>query len=286
MKKSTIIISLIFALLIGATCQAQTLLAKWTFPTGNPSDSLADGGLPVNLTKAIRTDGGTSAIDFSKNGLTTKSAQATGWDNGAMTKSWLLEISSLGYDHLKISSKQQSGGNNPGPRDYAIQYRIGSGGSWTDVPNATIVTANDWTTSVVDSVPLPGTCANQPSLFLRWLMTTNTSSTGGTVLATGIDKIDDIYITGKQLSSAVNESDSYTVCRIFPNPATGNITIDSKETVMEAFVINCQGICWYRQPAPDPHSFIINTSSLPSGIYIVKIIMLSGKTTTKKIILD
>ncbi|MFH1296399.1 MAG: hypothetical protein ABIJ04_03895, partial [Bacteroidota bacterium] len=71
----TLLISL---LLILPVSRGQELLAQWTFPTGNQSDSLADGGIPANLNKAIHTEGGgTSAIDFSKNGLTTKAAQAT-----------------------------------------------------------------------------------------------------------------------------------------------------------------------------------------------------------------
>ena len=173
--------------------QGQVLLAKWTFPTGNPTDSLADGGLPVNLTMAIRTEGGTSAIDFSKNGATTKAAQATGWDNGAMTKYWVIRLNTVGYEMLKLSSKQQTGGNNPGPRDFMVQYRIGTTGTWADVPNSTMITANNWSSALLDSIDLPEPCKNQSSLYLRWIMTTNINSTGGTLTSNGINKIDDIY---------------------------------------------------------------------------------------------
>jgi hypothetical protein len=181
MKKTITIITVIIALTFSLPATAQTLLARWTFPTGTPADSLADGGIPANLAKSIHTD----------------AAQATGWDNGAMTKCWMIELSTLNYENLKISSKQQSGGNNPGPKDFIVQYRIGSGGTWTDVPNAVIITANNWTSGVLDSLPMPDSCENRASLFLRWLMTTNDNTAGGTVAASGIDKIEDIYITGK-----------------------------------------------------------------------------------------
>jgi len=107
MKKFCIAVCILFLGI--SVAQSQVLLARWTFPTGNASDSIADGGIAANLNKAIHTEGGTSAIDFSKNGYTTKAAQATGWDNGADLKCWIVEITTANYENLKISSRQQSG---------------------------------------------------------------------------------------------------------------------------------------------------------------------------------
>jgi len=64
----------------------------------------------------IFTMGGTSGIEF-KNGLDTKAAQVTEWDNGMDVKAWVIEISTENFENLTISSIQQSGGNDPGPKD-------------------------------------------------------------------------------------------------------------------------------------------------------------------------
>jgi len=285
MKKSFAIVSLILFLVVSMPAPAQTLIAKWTFPTGNPTDSLADGGLPANLTKAIRTEGGTSAVDFSRNGFTTKAAQATGWDNGVMTKSWVVEITTVNYDHLKISSKQQSGGNNPGPRDFALQYRIAADGIWTDVPDAVIVTANNWTSGALDSVALPDSCGNRPSLFLRWVMTSDTNSIGAIVAANGIDKIDDICITGKQIQTGLDEPVGPAACRIYPNPSHGNMTLESSEPMVGILLMNQLNIIVHKQTIPASRKIVIHPENLPCGMYVIKIQLQPDKLITQKVIL-
>ncbi len=67
-------------------------------------------------------------------------AQATQWNSGQDTKGWIIEFSSTNFTSLTLSSKQQSGGTNAGPRDFKAQYRIGAGGIWTDITGATSIT--------------------------------------------------------------------------------------------------------------------------------------------------
>jgi len=285
MKKTItpFIITIIF--LASLQLQAQVLIAKWTFPTGAATDSLADGGLPVNLDKGIHTEGGTSAIDFSKNGATTKAAQATGWDNGALAKCWVIQVNTLGYETLKLTSKQQSGGNNPGPRDYVVQYRLGSSGTWTDVPNSTIVTANDWSTGMLDSILLPEACKDQPSVYLRWLMTTNTNSIGGTVAATGIDKIDDIYITGKQTSVSVEEKGAGLAFSLSPNPSNGPVTIVAPENITGVDIFNITGSLVYSKGDIGNTRVQITPGLLPAGRYLIRVT--SGNASgVKQLIVD
>ena len=113
---------------------------------------------------------GTTVIDFSKNGYTTKSAQATAWDNGNGTKYWIIDVNTMGYDNLHLSSRQQSGGANAGPRDFKLQYTIDMGISWTDIAGGNIITANDYTTAFVDSISLPLGCNNQSALAIIGLL--------------------------------------------------------------------------------------------------------------------
>ncbi|MEI7663828.1 MAG: T9SS type A sorting domain-containing protein, partial [Bacteroidota bacterium] len=170
-------------------------------------------------------------------------------------------------------------------QDYIVQYRIALNGTWTDVPGAVIVTANNWTSGVVDSVALPDTCSNQPSLFLRWLMTTNTNTTGGAVTSAGIDKIDDIYITGKQLSTGLTEEQAAVVCRIYPNPAREKLFIESYVAISEIALINPQGTAGLIMPGRGGDSLEVNLSTLLPGIYFVKVQLQSGKSIIRKILL-
>ena len=56
--------------------------------------------------------------------------------------------------------------------------------------------ANNLTTGVLTNVPLPTATANENSVFLRWIMTSNTSVSGSTVQGGGTSRLDDILITG------------------------------------------------------------------------------------------
>jgi len=283
MKKITILMSAL--LLAGVVMHGQVLIVRWTFPTGNPSDSVADGGVSANLNKAIHTEGGTSDIDFSKNGATTRSAQATGWDNGALIKCWVVEVTTAGYENLKLSSKQQSGGNNPGPRNYKVQYRIGASGEWTDIPGTDIVTANNWTSGVLDSVDIPAGCSNKTSLFLRWVMTTNTDSEGGTVGPDGIDKIDDIYLTGKLINTGISDTQTPVTFTVSPNPSDGEFIVQSVEPVNKLLLFNTSGKCVFNQSSLNKKNVPVKLDSLKKGTYLLKITTNSGKEVSQKIVI-
>jgi len=283
MKKIITLMSAFF--FAGVLMQGQVLIAKWTFPTGNQSDSIADGGIPANLNKAIHTEGSTSTIDFSKNGATTKSAQATGWDNGAFIKCWIVEVTTAGYENLKLSSKQQSGGNNPGPQDYTVQYRSGKNGIWIDIPGTAIVTANDWTTGVLDSVVVPVNCSNKDSLFLRWVMTTNNNSAGGVVNPNGINKIDDIYLTGKVMNTGIHDIQIAIPFQVFPNPSNGVFMVQSKEAISKVFLFNSLGKCVYSQLSLNKNNVSLKLDTITKGTYLLKIRTTSGKEGSQKIVI-
>ena len=283
MKKIFTIIILLF--LASSLTQAQVLLVKWTFPTGTFSDSIADGGLAVNLDKAIHSEGGTSAINFSKNGATTKAAQATGWDNGILSKSWVVMVNTLGYENLKLSSKMQSGGNNPGPKDFKVQYRIGSSGDWTDIPGSILVVSNDWTDGVLDSIALPVVCNNQPTLYLRWIMTTNTNSEGGDVASNGINKIDDIFLTGKMGNTGIPGNPKEISFRVSPNPSNGQFVVESVEPISELSVYDSGGKCVYRQDSFKSNKISLKLDNIPQGTYFLKIITIDGKSGNQKLII-
>lgn len=43
----------------------------------------------------------------------------------------------------------------PGPRDFKVQYKIGSGGTWTDVTGSSVTVANNFTSGVLTDIALP-----------------------------------------------------------------------------------------------------------------------------------
>lgn len=180
----------VFIFTVSSVVSGQTIVT-WNFPN-NPDNATADGGIAENLTRTISTVG-TSAVDFAATGATTNAANATGWNSGSGTKYWKVSFSTSGYNTLSLSSKQRS--SNSGPRDFKVQYSLDDI-TYTDVAGSTVSVANDFTTGVLTNVSLPAVAENQPNVYLRWIMTSNTGVNGSAVMAAGTSRIDDILITG------------------------------------------------------------------------------------------
>ncbi|MFH2143936.1 MAG: T9SS type A sorting domain-containing protein [Bacteroidota bacterium] len=256
-------------------------LAMWTFPTGTQIDSLPDYANSGNLSKYIFTDGGTSVIDYSKNGVTSKSAQATGWDSGTDLKSWQIELNTTGYGTLFLKSLITSGGLNPGPRDWKLQYRRSTGGIWIDVPNGEFVAANNWTTGNLDSIPLPNECNDTSSVFIRWIMTSDTSHTGLLVLSEGISKIDNIIITG---SITIGKQDVVfdASVRIYPNPVKDILYIkhnNPENGEYQVIITDISGKNIYNGAENE-----IDIRNYSKGIYFVKVITNNGINVQKVVV--
>lgn len=197
-------------------------------------------------------------------------------------KSWVVEITTTAYDNLKISSKQQSGGNNPGPLDWKLQYRPGGSGSWSDIPDAAFQVQNDWTTGVLEAVDLPAECKNQSSLFLRWVMTTNTNSAGNPVEASGINKIDDIIITGQLINTAIPDAERAISLILYPNPCINRITAKSAEAISMLTVTDVSGR-QLLQREPQSTEYSVDMTGLPAGWYLIRVVTSTGLVTTGRV---
>ncbi len=176
----------------------QTTLVEWNFPN-NPDDAIADWGIPLNTTKTIATVGA-NAASFGTAGSTTNSATAGNWTTGLGTKYWMAEVTTTGYNTLTLSSKQRS--TVTGPRDFILEYRIGAAGVWTTVAGGNILTADNYISGVLTNIALPAACNDQPSVFIRWIMSSNTAVDGTPVVGTGNSNIDDIRIRGFLIAGA------------------------------------------------------------------------------------
>lgn len=224
-----------------ACATAQDVIVKWTFPNNNLSDTIQNGSLALNQNAVVSTTG-TAAITMT-NGQTTGdyAATATGWNDGAGTKSWNISFKTTGYNSLKISAKLRAGGNNGGPKDFKMQYKIGNDDSWTDVPGGIVTAANNWTGGVISNLSLPDDCSNQQeTVSIRWLMVSNTDVNGGTVTASGISKIDEINVTGFNFTGTPEYFPANQAVT-FPNPASGPFTVKANVITTKIKIYDLQG---------------------------------------------
>jgi len=270
--------TLTFILGLSTGILAQDTIVQWTFPT---ESGLADGGtIEANLLQSIQAEGGTSDIQF-KNGATTKAAQVTQWENGAHAKKWKVEFETTGYQNIRLSSKITSGGQNPGPRDFMVQYKVD--GDWTDVEGSEFQTANDWTTGALTDLVLPAACDNQTLIKIRWIMTSDTASDGQLVLPEGISKIDDIFFTG-DLINGLEETTNPQWVKVFPNPANDFINIVT-ETKCNVTLFDITGKVLMFSEVSGQLKW--DVSGLETGFYLVRTEnQVSGVVATQKIVID
>jgi len=172
---------------------APTVIVGWNFEDSN---NTADDGLPINSSKTITTNStGTVNYASGSGGSGTYAISNSGWDSGNGTKAWQIEFSTLGYNTITVSSKQKSSGT--GPKEFKLQYKT-TGSTWIDIPSSNITVANDsYVSGVLTNFALPTDVANQPSVFLRWVMRSNLQVSSGNVASGGTSRIDDIVINGK-----------------------------------------------------------------------------------------
>ncbi|HCP08500.1 MAG TPA: hypothetical protein DIT25_01735 [Candidatus Moranbacteria bacterium] len=175
---------------------AAVTIIEWNFPDGS-ADAIADGGTMTNLTKSIITEG-TSLINYSLSGTTANSAWTNNWNNGDGKKYWQIEFDSQEYAGLHLSSKQRS--SNTGPKDFKLQYKIGTDGIWANIDESDITLANDFTSGILDNLALPADCDNKASVYLRWIMNSNLAVNNSAVTSIGTSNIKGIVVIGTPIS--------------------------------------------------------------------------------------
>lgn len=174
-------------------------LVSWSF---DGQSALADGGLAANANRAIRREAAVSpTFPQGSGGNGTYAYNTNGWHDGAFQKYYQIDFETIGFRNIKLSSKQM--GSNTGPQDFTLQYSL-DGVQWTDLGD--IVVANNWTSGVVQELALPDVLENREAVYIRWLMSSNTSINGGTVASGGTSRIDDIIITGNPMSLTDEEA--------------------------------------------------------------------------------
>lgn len=192
----------------GMFVYSQDILVGWTFPTASMADSFANIGLAVNKTKVIQLKSD-STIKFIAITSTNKYAQARGLTNGTATqKGWYISFNAQGYKDLKLNSTQWACPMHSGPKKWKAQFKISAMGMWTEIPlNKGVVECgldSNYTKGSLKNVAIPPPCNDNPLIFIRWIMTSDSNVAGasmGTDIVTGgsMSRIDNISITGTKI---------------------------------------------------------------------------------------
>jgi hypothetical protein len=271
---------------------AQDTIVAWTFPSTS-ADSMVDAYISLNSSRYISCQTGTwgapsysgRLTDYTTNGSLgspDKCAKAVAWNNQADSMYWMVKFKTTAYGNLKLYSKQQSGGSNPGPRDFLVQYKLSGTTTWNNLD--TLVCANDWTTGAVNGLVLPIACENSSSnVSIRWLVTSVFDINGDTILSTGINKIDDIVVTGTAITGIdVLETESFV--SIYPNPNKGNFIVENNGEINKIEVYNILGKRVYvNENTIEPKTEL---SGFISGMYIVQITSALNKVYNYKIVVE
>ncbi|HSN50604.1 MAG TPA: T9SS type A sorting domain-containing protein, partial [Bacteroidales bacterium] len=106
------------------------------------------------------------------------------------------------------------------------------------------------------------------------LTVSNTFTPNTTLTKTGYIKVGGI---------GINETTKATVT-VGPNPATDFVNVTSTNTIKEVQVYNLLGQIVYNQKVNNT-SLTINTASLQSGLYNVKVVMADG-SIIRKVVID
>jgi len=260
----------IWTVIVTKAPQSADVIVKWDFPN-TPDDNIADDGIISNLTKTINTTAAATP-SYSEVGASTNCAKVLAWDNGSGTKYWTVEFSTLNYKDITVSSKQNS--TSRGPKNFKLQYRIDINGTWTDVPNGVITVGSNWTGGFLNNLALPIECTNQTSVFLRWIMTSNTSVYLLAVNADAASLIDDIIIKGMFDITLSSTELNLTAYKLYPNPVNEYLNIDFGENISQGKVelINIEGKTIDMINIENNNHIQINTSNYATGLYIVRII--------------
>ena len=127
--------------------------------------------------------------------LNTDSVYIGKWAGGMDEKYWQVELSTKGYEQLKLTAMVSS--SPQGPRDFKVIYST-DGDNWKDVSNSSYSTSTSYSPY---TLALPEEMQDKDKVFLRWIMTSNYKVNGddGTTAMAGNTRINDIVIQGVQI---------------------------------------------------------------------------------------
>ena len=174
----------------------------------------------LNSTSGIAANhpGGVFSTTGTNLSYTGSVAQTDGWDAGGF-KYWATSsFSTYGYHTIKANARIYSTAST-GPRDFALEYKIGAAGTWTLVQSFTVTATN-----TNYQISLPDICKNSSSVFVRWIQTSYTNIDGGAVESGSKSFIKTVSITGTIPVTPTQSANNITVVSVTPTTITLDCT--------------------------------------------------------------
>ncbi len=84
--------------------------------------------------------------------------------------------------------------------------------------------------------------------------------------------------------SYIFENGYHAICRVFPNPATENLTIESDTVISKVTLYNYMGSPIAEQSEINNFTTSLSLSNVPPGLYLINIRFIHGEIITRRII--
>ncbi|NQX70332.1 metallophosphoesterase [Paenibacillus alba] len=209
---------------------AQETIAQWIFNNKGTNGVFPATGGVFQTTSSLR-DVGTNTNEYAYESGE-NSVRNQGWNSGVGTKYWQATVSTKGYENILLSSQQTS--SSTGPKNFNVQYSTNQQ-NWIDIPGgALVLTQNNFNCSnnscKLTNLPLPSGANNQDVLYIRWVVNSTTSVSGGTVQSTGSSRIKDVLITGTHSGGDPGSTPTLEVSKI-PASGAADISLTTDITV-------------------------------------------------------
>jgi uncharacterized repeat protein (TIGR02543 family) len=220
----------------------------------SPTFYTANSGLNKDLSQLTHSSGLPIVVN-------TDGAPATPtgnyWNVGA---SWIMQVSSLGYQNLQISSQQMS--NAKGPGDFTLEYSTDynpvdpTSGTWTTVDDAKKIevsqkyntylasdgqTSNGTGAGVVKNASLPESLSNMSKFFVRWRQTSRNTAYAapgkpGAATAEGTNmstsRLNNVVLTGTRYYGENDAKADLDDGTLVPKGQTINLTVANTDATI------------------------------------------------------
>lgn len=194
-------------------------IAKWDIAEVN---NLTE----IGATEGANKDGALlKTFDGQVLSYATGSVKASGWNEGAGSKFWEIDLCTKGYGDIKLSAKTRS--SKTGPSDFKVIYSS-DGENWNDVPNSDYKITGTALANYMSDITLPKDAEDVDKLQIRFIMTSNKTFQNTEVSSGGVTNINSISVSG---SPVKNDT---TVSGVYANFESG-----SSVALGQEIVLNC-----------------------------------------------
>jgi hypothetical protein len=221
-------------------------------------------GQPYNNTRRTRVEGlGQDGISFINTGRKRDLGGA------------LIAINTIGRKEVSLS--WVAGTLLRNEREYAIRvrYRQGISGEFTDLKNndkiVEYASSEDGDLEYFDQIVLPEEVLNKEYIQLLWQYHHVSGENGPRAKL----RLDDIVI-----SAITDDHEPEKNIKIYPNPASGTVTIKSEIEIQNVRLFNISGQLFHTSPV-DKLLHTIDVTELRSGLYFMEITTPAGIVTRK-----